>query len=244
MRTAAAVIPSRFGAQRFPGKPLALISGVPLVLRVLRQVKKARCFSDVIVATDDERIATAVWQDGGVAVLTDPALPSGTDRVWAAARGIQADVILNVQGDEPLISPAFLEDLAQYLLASPEVPMATGCFPLDPARAPDPNTVKVVLDSKGFALYFSRCAIPYRRQPETGLPFLKHLGIYGYQRSALQAFTALPVDPLERAEGLEQLRALSAGMKIAVLRSAEDSVGVDSPEDVARVEALVDASEA
>jgi 3-deoxy-manno-octulosonate cytidylyltransferase (CMP-KDO synthetase) len=239
----AAVIPSRFGAQRFPGKPLHPIGGIPMVVRVLERASRARRVGIVLVATDDERIARAVESAGGRAVLTDPALASGTDRVYAAVRDLDVDVVLNVQGDEPMIDAENVDRVAAFLQEHPDWPLATVAVPLlDPAAISDPNVVKVVRADDGRALYFSRAPIPYRRNPETSaplLPTLKHLGLYGYRKEALARFTALPPHPLERAESLEQLRALAAGMPMAVLDGAGDSIGVDTLEDARRVEEIL-----
>ncbi|MGE5347378.1 MAG: 3-deoxy-manno-octulosonate cytidylyltransferase [Acidithiobacillales bacterium] len=237
----AAVIPSRFGAERFPGKPLHPISGVPMVLRVLERVQRAAGVDLVLVATDDARIVAAVEAVGGRAAMTDPALPSGTDRVWAAVRDLPVEIVLNVQGDEPLMDPLNIERVATFLRRHPECPLATVALPLPAgADASDPAVVKVVRGDDGRALYFSRAAIPYRRRPEPGLPTLKHLGLYGYRKEALKRWTELPPHPLERTEGLEQLRALAAGMRMAVLDAASDSIGVDTIEDARRVEEILE----
>jgi 3-deoxy-manno-octulosonate cytidylyltransferase (CMP-KDO synthetase) len=237
---AVAVIPSRYGAERFPGKPLHPIAGIPMVIRVLERALQARCVSLVLVATDDERIARAVETAGGRAVLTDPALPSGTDRVFAAVKDLDVDVVLNVQGDEPLMDPENIDRVAGFLLEHPEFPLATIALAIDdPAEIANPNNVKVVRGDDGRALYFSRAALPYRRRPEPLLPTLKHLGLYGYRKDALRRWTSLPPHPLERAESLEQLRALAAGMAMAVLDAASDSIGVDTIEDARRVEEIL-----
>jgi 3-deoxy-manno-octulosonate cytidylyltransferase (CMP-KDO synthetase) len=236
----AAVIPSRFAAERFPGKPLHPVSGVPLVVRVLDRARQAAGIDVVLVATDDVRIAAAVEAAGGRAAMTDPSLPSGTDRVWAAARDLPVEIVLNVQGDEPLMDPRNIERVAAFLGEHPEFPLATVAFPLPAgADASDPAVVKVVRGDDGRALYFSRAAIPYRRRSETTLPTLKHLGLYGYRKEALGRWTGLPPHPLERVEGLEQLRALAAGMPMAVLDAVADSIGVDTPEDVKTVEEIL-----
>ena len=232
------------GAQRFPGKPLHPIAGVPLVVRVLRQALKSRLADVVLVATDDERIAAVVTQAGGTAVLTPSSLPSGTDRVRAAVEGTDATIVVNVQGDEPLMEPENIDRVIEYLAAHPDVPLATVARPIDdPAQIADPNVVKVVRGDDGRALYFSRSPIPFRRNAEPGLPTWKHLGLYGYRRQALDTWTSLPPHPLERAESLEQLRALAAGLVMAVLPAAGDSIGVDTPADAEAVERIL-ASEA
>ncbi len=237
---AAAVIPSRYGAERFPGKPLHPIAGVPMVVRVLEQAQRARRVDLVLVATDDERIARAVEAAGGRAVMTDPALPSGTDRVWAAVKDLSVEVVLNVQGDEPMMDPQNVDRVAGFLLEHPEFPLATVALPIsDPDEIANPNNVKVVRADDGRALYFSRSPLPYRRRPEPGLKTLKHLGLYGYRKEALRRWTSLPPHALERAESLEQLRALAAGMAMAVLDATSDSIGVDTEEDARRVEEIL-----
>jgi len=235
-----AVIPSRYGAERFPGKPLHSIAGIPMVVRVLERAQKARRVSLVLVATDDERIVRVVESAGGKAVMTDPALASGTDRVFAAIKDLDVSVVLNVQGDEPMMDPENIDRVAGFLLEHPEFPLATVALPIrDPNEIANPNNVKVVRADDGRALYFSRSPLPYRRRPEPGLTTLKHLGLYGYRKEALARWTSLPPHPLERAESLEQLRALAAGMAMAVLDAASDSIGVDTIEDARRVEALI-----
>jgi 3-deoxy-manno-octulosonate cytidylyltransferase (CMP-KDO synthetase) len=237
---AVAVIPARFAAQRFPGKPLHLIGGVPMVIRVLRRARLATEVAAVLVATDDERIARLVTEDGGTAVLTDPDLPSGTDRVYAAAQGTGAAIVVNVQGDEPMMDPANIDRVAAFLKSHPEFPLATVATPIaDPAEIANPNNVKVVFGDDGRALYFSRSPIPFRRREEPSLPTWKHLGLYGYRMEALRRWTELPPHPLERAESLEQLRALAAGLAMAVLPATGDSIGVDTPDDAALVERII-----
>ena len=237
---AVVVIPSRMAAQRFPGKPLHPIAGVPLVVRVLRQAMKARSADAVLVATDDARIAAVVRAAGGTAIMTASDLPSGTDRVRAAAAGTDATIVVNVQGDEPLMDPENVDRVIGYLVGHPEVPLATVARPIDdPAAIADPNVVKVVRGDDGRALYFSRSPIPFRRNAAPELPTWKHLGLYGYRREALETWTSLPPHPLERAEGLEQLRALAAGLVMAVLPAVGDSIGVDTPADAEAVERIL-----
>lgn len=228
------------GAQRFPGKPLHLIAGVPLVVRVLRRAMESRRADAVLVATDDERIAAVVREAGGTAVMTSTDLPSGTDRVRAAVAGTDAEIVVNVQGDEPLMDPENVDRVIEHLLAHPEVPLATVAKPIDdPAAIADPNVVKVVRGDDGRALYFSRSPIPFRRNAEAALPTWKHLGLYGYRREALETWTSLPPHPLERAESLEQLRALAAGLVMTVLPAVGDSIGVDTPADADEVERIL-----
>ncbi len=233
-----AVIPARYGSTRFPGKPLVLLRGKPMVVHVVDRVVESCCCAEVIVATDDERVASAVRAGGARAVMTGPAR-SGTDRVAEAVRDVEADVILNVQGDEPALPSANLAALAGFLLDRPDVPLATLAVPATDEDMSDPNVVKVVCDLDGLALYFSRAPIPYPRTPGAA-PRLRHVGLYGFQRRALFDFTGWPETALEAAESLEQLRALAHGMKIKVIPVRADSVSVDRPEDVPRAEAALE----
>jgi len=235
------VIPARYGSTRFPGKALARIGGKPLVQRVWEQARKAKRLDRLVVATDDPRILEAVKQMGGEGIMTSSDLPSGTDRVWAAARTTAAEVILNLQGDEPLLQPEMVDRLAEVLARDPGVAMATLRFPTaDPQGYADPNVVKVVADSEGWALYFSRSPIPFNRAGgAVPSPWYKHLGMYGYRRELLEQFVRWPVSALEKTEGLEQLRALEHGVRIKVVDSPWDTIGVDTPEDLKRVEAIL-----
>ena len=237
-----AAIPARYASTRLPGKPLAPLAGRPLIEHVYRRVAQAQGLARVVVLTDDPRIGRAVEGFGGEWEMTPPECASGTDRIAHAARRWDAAAVVNVQGDEPLIDPEGVSAVAAHLASHPEDPVVTLAAPIDPERAAaelaDPSAVKVVLDRAGYALYFSRAAIPYPRQ-EGGAAPLKHLGIYGYQRSALLALAALPPSPLECSESLEQLRALENGMRIRVLAARRGSPSVDTPEDLARVERLL-----
>ena len=240
-----AIIPSRFGSSRFPGKPLAVLAGKPLVAWVVEAVKKARGFDEVLVATDDERIVKAVEEHGGKAVMTPSELPSGTDRVACAARNFLGrdfdddDILVNVQGDEPLIDPALVEQLAQKLKDDPRWSMATAVTPIRCAEDfAAKSVVKVVTDRDGGALYFSRAPIPCDRDnvPEIHNPlYVRHLGIYAYRGEFLKRYIKEPPCDLEKTEKLEQLRALWMGAKIAVVRTQDEGVGVDTPEDAVRV---------
>ena len=234
---ALAVIPARYSSTRFPGKPLAPIAGRPMVAHVVERALEAGCFAEVLVATDDERIARAAESAGARSVMTGECR-SGSDRVAAAVRGLDAGVVVNVQGDEPAVPPENLRLLAEFLRARPEAPMATLALPGSPADLDNPNIVKVVCDLAGRALYFSRAAIPYPRHPEPGL-IRRHVGLYGFQKAALLEFAGWAETTLERAEGLEQLRALAHGMALHVLDAASDSVAVDVPADVPRAEAAL-----
>ena len=235
------VIPSRYGSTRFPGKPLCMICGKPMVQWVVEAVKKARELDDVIVATDDERIASAVGSFGGKAIMTPSDLPSGTDRVALAAAPVaDDDIIINIQGDEPLIDPALIDELARRMTSDPKWSMATAAAPI--ASLADLNArsvVKVVLDGEDSALYFSRLPIPCRRDGDPDLSsglYWRHLGIYAYRGAFLKRFVAAPPCALEKTESLEQLRALHMGAKILVLRTVDTGVGVDTPEDLPRME--------
>lgn len=235
------VIPARYASTRLPGKPLALLAGKPMIQHVYEQAVKARGIQEVLVATDDERICAAVAAFGGQAVLTAATHPTGTDRLAEVARQRpDVDVIVNVQGDEPLIEPAVIEQLAAAFAERPQLQMATLCTPLEEDEAAQPSVVKVVTDRQGYALYFSRSLIPYPRQAGV-VPAYKHIGLYGYRRDFLLQYAAMEPTPLERAESLEQLRALENGHRILVLETPCASVGVDTPEDLRRVEAILQA---
>jgi len=208
-----------------------------MLAHVVARARAAGCFDEVVVATDDERIAE-VAREAGAAVALTGECRTGTDRVAAAMAGRDADLVINVQGDEPALPPENLRILASFLREHPEAPLATLALPATPADLANPNVVKVVCDLGGRALYFSRAPIPYPRIPDATLA-RRHVGLYGFRREALFAFTAWPECALERSEGLEQLRALAHGMPIHVLAAAADSVAVDVPEDVPRAEAAL-----
>jgi len=232
----AVVIPSRYGSTRLPGKPLAQIDGRPMIWYVWDKARRAKIPSRVVVATDDERIASVVRGFGGEALMTSPECASGTDRVAEAARGMDEEIFINLQGDEPLMDPSVVDAVALPLVTEPDVLMATAALPgEDPGEFARPSVVKVVTDARGDALYFSRAPIPHYRDAGTG-PYRKHLGIYGYRRDFLFRVAALPPSPLEEAERLEQLRVLQAGYRIRVVDVGHDSVGVDTPEDLKAVE--------
>jgi 3-deoxy-manno-octulosonate cytidylyltransferase (CMP-KDO synthetase) len=236
------VIPARYASTRFPGKPLALIAGRPMLAWVVEQCRKSAVLADVIVATDDARIADAMRPYVRVEMTGDQH-PSGTDRVAEVAGRAPADGYVNIQGDEPLIDPKTIDAVAGLLA---KYPMTTASAPLrDLAELDNPNVVKVVTDKDGRALYFSRRTVPYLRDLADALaatrllafPFRKHLGIYGYRRDTLLQIVQWPVSPLEAAERLEQLRALENGIPIAVAAVEHDSAGVDTPGDLEKVEA-------
>jgi len=237
---AVGVIPARFAATRFPGKPLAPIAGKTLVQRVWEGACTAKRLERVLVATDDERIVAACRAFGAEAVRTGAHHPTGTDRVAEAAAGVEADVVVNVQGDEPLIEGGVIDAALAALEDDPGAAMSTVAHPAEPEGLDDPNRVKVVLDGRGRALYFSRSRIPYPRESAALACPLQHVGLYAYRRPFLLEFVRLAQTPLERTEALEQLRALEHGhaIRVAVIEGWR-SVPVDVPEDVARVEAAL-----
>ena len=237
------IIPSRFGSSRFPGKPLAILAGKPLVAWVVEAVKKAKSLDEVLVATDDERIVQAVENYGGRAVMTPSELPSGTDRIACAAGDFaDDDILVNIQGDEPLIDPALIDALVAKLRDG-AFEMATAVTPIKSAADLAAKTVvKVVLARDDAALYFSRAPIPCDRDREPDLAsglYVRHLGIYAYRGGFLKRYVKEPLCALERTEKLEQLRALWMGARIAVVRTADEGIGVDTPEDAARVERIL-----
>ena len=239
-----AIIPARYASTRFPGKPLAVLGGKTVIQRVYEQVSKV--LSEVYVATDDERIFTAVEAFGGKAIMTRTDHKSGTDRIQEAVEkiGSDADVIINVQGDEPFIQPSQIETL-MHLFDNPETQIGTLGKPFESIEAVEnPNSPKIVTDVRGFALYFSRSIIPFIRGKEHQewfgqYPFLKHLGIYAYRREVLAEVTQLPQSSLEKAESLEQLRWLQNGYRIRVGLTDVETVGIDTPEDLQKAEAFL-----
>lgn len=226
------VIPARYASSRFPGKPLEDLLGKPLIQHVWEEALKARSLEDLVVATDDERILKAVQDFGGRAVMTAAAHKSGTDRLTEVVNPIDTQIVVNIQGDEPLICPLMIDQLVECLLQNPEIPMASVIRKIeDMHELLDPNVVKVVKDKNNCALYFSRSTIPHLRSPGS-LPFYKHLGLYAYTKDFLFTFTNLPVGELEAAEKLEQLRALEHGYKIKLIETDVNTIGVDTPEDL------------
>lgn len=243
------VIPARWGSTRFPGKPLEIINGKPLLQWVIEGSRTSQKLSQIFVATDDARIVDLARACGAGAVLTDSDLPTGTDRVWQAVRRIEeeglcaepAEVIVNIQGDEPLIEGSLLDRLVEPLENDHQLAMATLGRELDMDSLQSVNTAKIVLNHKSEALYFSRYPIPYSRQAAsrnmTGA--LKHIGIYAYRRDFLKAFCEQPPTVIEMSEGLEQLRALYLGARISVVQVEHDSWGVDTPDDVQKIENIM-----
>lgn len=235
------VIPARFGSTRLPGKPLKPILGRPLLQWVIEGAQTSRRLSEIWVATDHAEIFALAERCGAVAVMTDSNLPSGSDRVYAAARKSTAEIIVNIQGDEPLLTGEILDQLVVPMLEDPTLPMATLGRKLNGEELQSLNTAKIVLNRKSEALYFSRLPIPHSRDNANSQDFacLKHVGLYAFRKTFLQEFCAQAPTRLELAESLEQLRALYLGARIKVVEVKHDSWGVDTPEDVARVEALL-----
>lgn len=250
-----AIIPARYASSRLPGKPLLELAGKPMILHVIERAQAVNAIQRVIVATDDERILAAVKNAGAEAWMTSPDHPTGTDRLAEVAAQLDSDLIVNVQGDEPFIDAATIEAALQPLLENSSLVMATTCEPLAAvADILNPNVVKVVTDQAGFALYFSRQPIPFPRaavlahgsltaalaaQPELLRLYAKHTGMYVYRRAFLLQFAQLAPTPLERAEALEQLRALEHGYRIRVVQAAHRSLGIDTPEDLAQARRLL-----
>lgn len=235
-----AVIPVRWGSTRFPGKALADLSGLPLVEHVWRHATAARSIGRVVVATDDERILAAVIGFGGEAIMTAADHPSGTDRVAEVALATSCRIVVNIQGDEPLLDPEAMDAAVAPLLADNDVEATTLAAPL--ARdddVHDPHLVKVVTAANGDALYFSRSPVPFHRNQEAGANFLHHIGLYAFRRELLEEFSKWPPGTLECAEGLEQLRLLEHGRRLRVILIRRAFPGIDTPQDLARVAALL-----
>lgn len=238
-----AVIPARYASARLPGKPLLDICGKPLIQHVWETVSRARGLDEVVVATDDARIAHAVQAFGGEVCMTSPDCWSGSDRVCEVAASLAADVYVNVQGDEPLLEPSAIETLLDVITENESVQVATLCSIINEEQARSPHQVKVVCDHAGNALYFSRAPLPFVRERGESVEFLGHVGIYAYRADILRGFASLPFSPLEQAEKLEQLRFLQAGIAIRVPEVPSMGAGVDTPEDLERVRAIIEERE-
>lgn len=235
------VIPARYGSTRLPAKPLLKISGRPLLAWVIDGAKQSKMLSELIVATDHEEIADLARSLGVEAVMTSPDLPSGSDRVWAAASEKNADVVVNIQGDEPLLRGVWIDQMLEPFLNEPQLKMATVAHRIQEDELPQVSVVKVILNQKSEGIYFSRHAIPYTRQTFKESPdlCLKHIGLYGYKKSFLKTFCSTAPTALERAESLEQLRALYLGESIKVVPIDALSIGVDTPDDVKAVSQIL-----
>jgi 3-deoxy-manno-octulosonate cytidylyltransferase (CMP-KDO synthetase) len=242
------VIPARYASTRFPGKMIALLAGKPVVVHTYERARRSKRLSEVVIAADDPRLVEAVESFGVKVVMTRADHQQGTDRVAEVAESSDADIVVNVQGDEPLIDPETIDKTIQPLLDDESVLMATARRRIqDPSEIADSNTVKVVCDAYGRALYFSRCSIPYireaaEREQASKACYWQHIGLYAYRREFLLKFAQLPMSPLEKLERLEQLRALENGYAIAVVETKYQCIGVDTPEDLERVAALMPGS--
>ncbi len=238
-----AIIPSRYGSSRFEGKPLALVAGISMIQRVYEQAQKSKAVSRTIVATDDERIFNAVEAFGGHAVMTSDDCRSGTDRVAQTADMLNLksdDIIVNIQGDQPVFNPLTIDEMISPFTDDPDLTMSTLAFKIKDVREiTDPKDVKVTFDNNGFAMYFSRAQIPYPRDRETKADFYKHLGFYAYKKNFLDKLVALPTGTCEHIEKLEQLRVLEFGYQIKVVITEHDSLEIDLPEDIKRIEAAL-----
>jgi 3-deoxy-manno-octulosonate cytidylyltransferase (CMP-KDO synthetase) len=238
--SAIAIIPARYESSRLPGKALADIAGRPMIEHVYRRAAAAKSVSRVIVATDDQRILEAVRGFGGEAIMTAATHQSGTDRLAEAAAALDCDVVVNVQGDEPLLAPDTIDAAVEPFAIDAALEMSTLRRAIaDPAELLNPNVVKVVVDRDGFALYFSRAPIPFTRAGQPAAPAWAHIGLYVYRRETLLRVAALPPTAMERAEALEQLRALEHGIRIKAIETAHETIGVDTHEDLARVRSLL-----
>jgi 3-deoxy-manno-octulosonate cytidylyltransferase (CMP-KDO synthetase) len=251
MQRAVAIIPARYNSTRFPGKPLALLRKKPVIQHVFEKVKNARLVDTVLVATDDERIYNTVKDFGGKAVMTSEGHRTGTDRVAEAAKGIECDIVINIQGDEPFIHPEMVDDVVNMLARDKRALICTLAKKTEDIKEIlSPDVVKVVMDNEGFAMYFSRAPIPWHRDefsksgfkagngyPETGrIEVYKHIGIYGYRKDTLLSLSSLEENALEKLEKLEQLRALASGIKIKVKETDYDTFGIDTVEDLRNAE--------
>jgi 3-deoxy-manno-octulosonate cytidylyltransferase (CMP-KDO synthetase) len=231
------VIPARFASTRFPGKALATLAGKPILQHVYERASQARYLSKVVIATDDDRIASVAKQFGAIVRMTRADHPSGTDRVAEAASVEETALVVNIQGDEPLIDPGAIDAAVLAVLDEPDIPMGTLKKRITSAtEIANPNVVKVVTDLRNNAIYFSRCPIPHVRDAADETAYFKHIGLYVYRRDFLLGYSDLPVGPLEKAEKLEQLRALENGFGIRVAETDNESIGVDTPEDLRQVE--------
>lgn len=239
MKNIVAVIPARYQSARFPGKPLAMIAGKTMIQRVYEQVKKASGINKVVVATDDERIYNTVKQFHGEAVMTG-CCNCGTERVYEAIKNLSCEIVVNVQGDEPLIKPEMINELIANF-EDGDVVMATLCKEITAADdIGNPNIVKVIRDKNDNAMYFSRYSIPFNRDGRNDIRYFKHIGIYAYKKDLLKKYVGMEKTTLEKAENLEQLRILESGYKIKVKETIYDSIGVDTPEDILKVETEIE----
>ncbi len=243
MAKVTAIIPARYGSTRFEGKPLADLLGKPMIQHVYERTLEAEGIDKVLVATDDNRILDAVNNFGGEALMTSREHQTGTDRLAEVAASLESDFVVNVQGDEPLISPDMIAEAVKAIKEDPTLPMASlKCLIVNEDDLYDSSVVKVVVDNKDYALYFSRSPIPFVRDDDgmsSGTDYYRHIGLYVYEREFLLKFSGMDITPLEKAEKLEQLRALENGYKIKVVTTEYESMGVDRPEDLERVKEIL-----
>ncbi|WP_079710616.1 3-deoxy-manno-octulosonate cytidylyltransferase [Paraliobacillus ryukyuensis] len=232
------VIPARFGSTRFPGKPLASINGKPMVQWVYEEVKKCKEVDDVVIATDHEKIVKAVEEFNGKVVKTSDKHETGSDRIEEVTKYVEGDLFINVQGDEPLIRHQLVDEIAKRSKANPDMVITARTPLFNENDIDDPNVVKVVTGQEDNALYFSRSRVPYNRS-KNSITYYKHLGIYSYPKEILQTFVKLPSSTLEKLEVLEQLRLLENGYKIKAIETSYDAIGVDTPEDIEKVEKIL-----
>ena len=238
-RKVIAVIPARYGSTRFPAKVIAKLAGKPIIQWVYDKAAASKA-DEVYVATDNDKVAAVVEEFGGKVIMTDPNHPSGTDRIHEAVSSVEGDIIINVQGDEPLIPTSVIDELIEKMIGNPDIEMGTVAVPAVRSEvATNPNIVKVVFDDNQFALYFSRSMIPYQREDDYDTQSYRHWGIYAYRRDVLERFVTLPEGRLEQCEKLEQLRALENGINIYVHLSDLESIGIDTPEDLELAEEKV-----
>jgi len=242
MQSAIGIIPARMASTRFPGKPLELIAGYPVIQHVYYAAKQCKSLSDIWVATDNNQIADAISNFGGNVVMTSTDHLSGTDRIVEAVEKVPGnnEIVVNIQGDEPLVRPLDIDKCIEAITTEKNADWATLIYKLNNSSdVNDPNTVKVVCDSKGFALYFSRAQIPYDRDKKIPVERFGHIGLYVYKIDALKRFASLKSTPLELTEKLEQLRALESGMKIICVKTEKAYPGIDTPEDLVRVNEII-----
>ena len=235
------VIPARYGSSRFPGKIIADIVGIPMIQRVYEQVTKSKLLDELYVAVDDKKVYDCVVGFGGNAVMTGPQHQSGTDRIAEVMQKIDADIVVNIQGDQPLLDPLMIDEAVLPMLDNPDIPMSTIKTKVDKELVNDPGVVTVVTDKDGFALYFSRATIPFARDNQE-IDYYEHVGLYVYRKDFLLQISKMPASPLEKIEMLEQLRVLENGYKILVVETKSPSaagVSVDTPEDLKNVEELI-----
>lgn len=238
-QSVALVIPSRFGSSRLPGKPLADLLGKPMIQWVYEKAQQVALADHVVVATDDRRIAKTVQAFGGLVMMTSSDHRSGTDRLVEVMQQLDADIYINLQGDEPLVRPGDIDLLAKGLLVDSSIDVGTLYHSIDRDEASNPSTVKVVMDNSGYALYFSRSLIPYPCEINAHPGYLKHVGVYAYRKSVLAKYTSLPVSRLEQTEQLEQLRLLADGIRIRGFQVEPTGPGVDTPECLEKVRAIM-----